>query len=49
MVEISETFSTYYQTRVLQDPMGTCIKKGYFQKFDTCSRNGSFRAFLVKV
>jgi len=49
MVEISEIFSTSSQTSLLQDHIVTCVQKRFFQKFDTCTRNGSFGAFLVKT
>jgi len=48
MVEISEIFSTSSQTSVLQDHMVTCVKNK-IQKFGTCTRNGSFGAFLVRT
>jgi len=49
MVEISEIFSTFSQTSALQDPTITYVKKFIFLKFGTCSRNGSFGVFLVKI
>jgi len=49
MVEISEIISTYSQTRLLQDPTVTCVQKWVFQKFGTCTKNGSFRVFLMKT
>jgi len=42
-------FSTSFQTNVLQDPTITCAKKRFFIKFGTCTRNGSFGAFLVRI
>jgi len=32
MVEISEIFSSFSQTRVLQDPMGACVQEWFFFK-----------------
>jgi len=50
MVEISENFSTSSQTSLLQDPVVTCVQKSFFfQKFDTCTRNGNFGAVLMKT
>jgi len=49
MVEISEIFSTSFQTSLLQDPIVTCVQQCFFLKFGTCIRNGSFGAFLVKT
>jgi len=49
MVEISEIFATSSKNSLLQDPMVTFVRKSFFQKFGTCTRNGSFRAFLVKT
>jgi len=49
MVEISEIFSTSFQTSVLQNPMVTCLKTFFFQTFGTCIGNGNFGAFLVKT
>jgi len=48
MVKISEIFSTSSQTSLLQDPMVTFFQIIFFQKFGTCTRNGSFGAFWVK-
>jgi len=49
-VEIFEIFITCSQISILQDPTVTCVKKRYFfQKFGTCTRNGSDGAFLVKI
>jgi len=49
-VKNSEIFSTSSQTSLLQDPMVTYVqKKKKFQKFGTCTRNGSFGAVLVKT
>jgi len=48
-VEISKFFSTSSQTSVLQDHVVTCVQNVFFLKFDTCTRNGSFRALLVKT
>jgi len=42
MAKISENFSTSSQTSVPQDHMVTCVKKAFFQKIGTCTRNGSF-------
>jgi len=47
--EISEFFFKSSQTSVLQDPTVICVKKVIFQKFGTCTRNGSFGAFLVRT
>jgi len=50
MMEISEIFSTCSQTSVLQDPMVyMCLIFFPFLKYGTCTRNGSFGAFLVKT
>jgi len=49
MVKNSEIFSTSSQTSLLQDPTVTCVQNFFFQKFDTCTRNGSFGGVLVKT
>jgi len=46
MVEISEIFATSSQNSLLQLHVS---KKVFFQKFGTCTRNGSLGAFLVKT
>jgi len=48
IVEISEIFSTFFQTSLLQDPTVICVQKK-IQNFGACTRNGSFGVFLVKT
>jgi len=48
-MKISEIFSTSSQITLLQDPIVHVIKNVFFQKFGTCTRNGSFGVFLVKI
>jgi len=43
MVENFEIVSTSSQSTILQDdPTVTCVPNDIFQKFGTCTRNGSF-------
>jgi len=48
MFKNSEIFSTSSQTSLLQDPGVKCVQI-FFQKFGTCTKNGSLGAFLVKT
>jgi len=49
IVEISEIFSTSFETNVIQDYTVTSVKIYFFQNFGTCTRNGSFGVVLVKT
>jgi len=46
---VTKTSQSAYKNDIVQNPMVTCVQECFFPKFGTCTWNGNFGVFLVKI